>query len=306
MREAAPAASLRARPARAFQVKAGRLPWSAVRNALQGRQRRELRPVPGRDPGRGGRVGLRQVHPGARGAEPGPGHQRQHEVDGPGDGGAGPDAWQQVRKQVQMVFQDPLASLNPRMNIAQIIAEPLRTHEPAAAGAEVLARVKAMLARVGLADAAAVPLSARVLRRPVPAHRHCPRADPASPSSWSATSRCRRSTCRSRRRSSTCCKDLQREMGLALIFIAHDLAVVKHISQRMLVMYLGRRWKLAQKKALYARRASLHPGAAVGRAGARPALERTSHPAAAGRHAFADQPAFQRLRVPHAAARLLA
>src|SRR6478752_7450485 len=66
--------------------------------------------------------------------------------------GADHEAWQQVRKQVQVVFQDPLASLNPRMNIAQIVGEPLRTHEPGLPGSEVLARVKAMLQRVGLND----------------------------------------------------------------------------------------------------------------------------------------------------------
>src|SRR5687768_2669435 len=59
--------------------------------------------------------------------------------------GASPAAWQKVRREVQMVFQDPLASLNPRMNIAQIVGEPLRTHEPGLPHSEVRARVAKML-----------------------------------------------------------------------------------------------------------------------------------------------------------------
>ena len=64
--------------------------------------------------------------------------------------GAGYPAWLKVRKDVQMIFQDPLASLDLRMTIAQIIAEPLRTHRPDMPGAEVMQRVQAMMARVGL------------------------------------------------------------------------------------------------------------------------------------------------------------
>ena len=59
-------------------------------------------------------------------------------------------AWMDVRKQVQMVFQDPLGSLNPRMNIGQIVGEPLRTHQPTLPTTEVRQRVKNMLLRVGL------------------------------------------------------------------------------------------------------------------------------------------------------------
>jgi oligopeptide transport system ATP-binding protein len=164
--------------------------------------------------------------------------------------GAPPSAWQALRREVQMVFQDPLASLNPRMNIAQIVGEPLRTHEPQLAQAEVLARVKAMLERVGLA-------SEHLYRYP---HEfsggQCQRIgiaralilqpklvicdEPVSALDVSIQAQI-----------INLLQDLQREMKLSLLFIAHDLAVVRHVSQRVLVMYLGRVMELADKQALY-------------------------------------------------------
>ena len=164
---------------------------------------------------------------------------------------ATPADWQQVRRSVQMVFQDPLASLNPRMNVARIIGEPLRTHRPDMAQEEVLARVKAMLRKVGLAEA-------HLYRYP---HEfsggQCQRIgiaralilepklivcdEPVSALDVSIQAQI-----------INLLKDLQQEMQLALVFIAHDLAVVKHVSQRILVMYLGRTMELADKHALYA------------------------------------------------------
>ncbi|MEO5671160.1 MAG: dipeptide ABC transporter ATP-binding protein [Ramlibacter sp.] len=165
--------------------------------------------------------------------------------------GATPADWQQVRRNVQMVFQDPLASLNPRMNIAQIVGEPLRTHRPDLAASEVLARVKAMLVKVGLSEA-------HLYRYP---HEfsggQCQRIgiaralilepklivcdEPVSALDVSIQAQI-----------INLLKDLQKDMQLALVFIAHDLAVVKHVSQRILVMYLGRTMELAGKRALYA------------------------------------------------------
>jgi oligopeptide transport system ATP-binding protein len=170
--------------------------------------------------------------------------------------GASEQAWLAVRRDVQMIFQDPLASLNPRMTISQIIAEPLRTHHPELPQAEVMGRVKAMMEKVGL--------SAQQINR----YPHefsggqCQRIgiaralilnpkliicdEPVSALDVSIQAQI-----------INLLKALQAEMGLALIFIAHDLAVVKHISQRIMVMYLGHEMEVAKKQALYGQ--PLHP-----------------------------------------------
>ena len=165
--------------------------------------------------------------------------------------GASPQRWLAARKDIQMIFQDPLASLDPRMTIAQIIAEPLQTHHAAMPREQVMARVQAMMLRVGL--------SAQQINR----YPHefsggqCQRIgiaralilepkliicdEPVSALDVSIQAQI-----------INLLMDLQQSMGLALIFIAHDLAVVKHISDRILVMYLGHAMELAHKKALYA------------------------------------------------------
>ena len=170
--------------------------------------------------------------------------------------GASRDDWQILRKSVQMIFQDPLASLNPRKTIGQIIAEPLRTHYPALSMPEVMQAVRVMMARVGLTES-------QINRYP---HEfsggQCQRIgiaralvlkpqlvicdEPVSALDVSIQAQI-----------INLLKELQAEMGLALLFIAHDLAVVKHISHRIMVMYLGRAAELAGKQALY--RTPCHP-----------------------------------------------
>jgi len=159
--------------------------------------------------------------------------------------------WQQVRKHVQMVFQDPLASLNPRMNIAQIVGEPLRTHQPELPAGEVLERVKAMLVKVGMNEShlyryphefsggqcQRIGIARALILRP----KLIVCDEPVSALDVSIQAQI-----------INLLKDLQQEMQLALVFIAHDLAVVKHVSQRILVMYLGRTMELADKHELYA------------------------------------------------------
>jgi oligopeptide transport system ATP-binding protein len=170
--------------------------------------------------------------------------------------GAPRAAWQQVRRQAQIVFQDPLASLDPRMNIAQIVAEPLRTHEPALPQAEVQARVKAMLERVGLAESQMyryphefsggqcqrIGIARALVLRP----RVVICDEPVSALDVSIQAQI-----------INLLKDLQREMDLALLFIAHDLAVVRHVSRRVQVMYLGKTMEVGPKDALY--RSPRHP-----------------------------------------------
>jgi oligopeptide transport system ATP-binding protein len=164
--------------------------------------------------------------------------------------GASADTWQGLRKSVQMIFQDPLASLNPRMTVGQIISEPLRTHCPQMSAEEVMQKVRAMMEKVGLTES-------QINRYP---HEfsggQCQRIgiaralvlepkliicdEPVSALDVSIQAQI-----------VNLLMDLQAQMGLALVFIAHDLAVVKHISQRVMVMYLGRAMELASKQAIY-------------------------------------------------------
>jgi oligopeptide transport system ATP-binding protein len=160
------------------------------------------------------------------------------------------------RRDMQIVFQDPLASLNPRMTIGDIIAEPLITHEPRLGKAEVRVRVEDMLARTGL-------LPQMINRYP---HEfsggQCQRIgiaramilgpklivcdEPVSALDVSIQAQIVNLLMR-----------LQREFGLSLLFISHDLAVVRHASHRILVLYLGRTMELADRDTLY--QAPHHP-----------------------------------------------
>ena len=165
-------------------------------------------------------------------------------------------AWQTVRKSVQMIFQDPLASLDPRMTVGRIIAEPLKTHYPDMPQTEVLQKVRQIMRRVGLTEqqfnryphefsggqCQRIGIARALVLQP----KLVICDEPVSALDVSIQAQI-----------VNLLKELQAEMGLALVFIAHDLAVVKHISQRIMVMYLGRAVELAQKEALYAN--PLHP-----------------------------------------------
>ena len=164
--------------------------------------------------------------------------------------GATAQAWQAIRKSVQMIFQDPLASLNPRMTVGQIIAEPLQTHFPQMKSPDVMNKVRAMMVKVGLTEQ-------QINRYP---HEfsggQCQRIgiaralvmepkliicdEPVSALDVSIQAQI-----------INLLMELQTQMGLARVFIAHDLAVVKHISKRILVMYLGHEMEVAEKNALY-------------------------------------------------------
>ena len=160
-------------------------------------------------------------------------------------------SWQTVRKSVQMIFQDPLASLDPRMTVGRIIAEPLKTHYPDMPSTEVAQKVRQMMKRVGLTEqqfnryphefSGGQCQRIGIARALVLGPKLVICDEPVSALDVSIQAQI-----------INLLKELQAEMGLALVFIAHDLAVVKHISQRIMVMYLGRVVELAQKEALYA------------------------------------------------------
>jgi oligopeptide transport system ATP-binding protein len=159
-------------------------------------------------------------------------------------------AWHAVRGDVQMIFQDPLASLDPRMTIGQIIAEPLTEHRPGIGKQETDARVRAMMNRVGLREqminryphefSGGQCQRIGIARALIVEPKLVICDEPVSALDVSIQAQI-----------VNLLKSLQAEMQLSLIFIAHDLAVVRHISDRVMVMYLGRVMELAHKHALY-------------------------------------------------------
>jgi peptide/nickel transport system ATP-binding protein len=156
-----------------------------------------------------------------------------------------------LREDFQIVFQDPLASLDPRMPVGVSIAEPLKALEPHLTRETVRSRVRAIMSRVGLEPGwinrypheLSGGQNQRVgLARAMivgPKMLVCDEAVSALDVSIQA-------------QIVELIRDLQAETGLALIFISHDLSVVRRLSHRVMVLYLGRVVELAPSAALYA------------------------------------------------------
>lgn len=165
--------------------------------------------------------------------------------------GLPPTRLRALRRRMQIVFQDPYSSLNPRMTVRQTLREPLEIHR-LARGAEREARLRALLAEVGLtadlADRFPHELSGGQRQRVGIARalsvepRFLVCDEPVSALDVSVQAQVL-----------NLLADLQRNRGLTYLFIAHDLAVVKHIADDVAVMYLGRIMELAPAPALYSR-----------------------------------------------------
>ena len=165
------------------------------------------------------------------------------------------EALRQMRRKMQMIFQDPYASLNPRMTVADIVGEPLMVHS-VATGKEIQERVQHLLElvnlnpsfagryphefsggqrqRIGVARALALQPSFIVCDEPISALDVSIQAQVVN-----------------------LLEELQEQFHLTYLFIAHDLSMVKHISDRVAVMYLGVIVELAARDELYSK--PLHP-----------------------------------------------
>jgi len=170
--------------------------------------------------------------------------------------GASEEFLRKKRREIQIIFQDPSGSLDPRMTIGEIVAEPLKTFFPSMSKLQVRERVSGILQmvglrgdqtnryphefsggqcqRVGIARALVVNPRLVVCDEPVSALDVSIQAQIVN-----------------------LLKDLQKKLQLSLIFIAHDLSVVRHVSDRVLVMYLGRVMEVADRASIY--HAPRHP-----------------------------------------------
>lgn len=160
-----------------------------------------------------------------------------------------------IRPRMQMIFQDPHASLNPRMTVGSIVSEPLREHG-VARGEEVQERVSELLTRVGLnaSHANRYPHEFSGGQRQ---RIGIARALALNPEFIVADEPIAALDVSIQAQVVNLLKELQDDLGLTYLFISHDLSMIRHIADRVVVMYLGKSMEMATSDELYEK--PLHP-----------------------------------------------